>query len=173
MISDAVGGRWKVIGSSMAMVATGPMPGSTPISVPTMQPIKAVEQVLEGEGDAEAEGEIVEEFHLTTLRCTMEMFIPRPILKTTVHTIASTTMLPITSVSLNSSPPSEAIVTSTTSAGSRPARSNSRAKQTMPMVTMVIGFHFGLSTGSPPLTSATMAITAPSAIMISASMRGT
>src|ERR1700704_156282 len=41
MISDAVGGRWNVIGSSMAMVATGPMPGSTPISVPTMQPSSA------------------------------------------------------------------------------------------------------------------------------------
>jgi hypothetical protein len=41
MISAAVGGRWKVIGSSMAMVATGPMPGSTPISVPTMQPTSA------------------------------------------------------------------------------------------------------------------------------------
>ena len=41
MISEAVGGRWKVMGSSMAMVATGPMPGSTPIKVPTMQPSKA------------------------------------------------------------------------------------------------------------------------------------
>src|SRR5262245_32469651 len=41
MMSAAVGGRWKVIGSSMAMVATGPMPGSTPISVPTMQPSSA------------------------------------------------------------------------------------------------------------------------------------
>ena len=41
MISEAVGGRWKVIGSSMAMVATGPMPGSTPISVPSMQPSSA------------------------------------------------------------------------------------------------------------------------------------
>src|SRR4029079_9707615 len=41
MISDAVGGRWKVIGSNMAMVATGPIPGSTPISVPTMQPKNA------------------------------------------------------------------------------------------------------------------------------------
>src|SRR5665213_422748 len=41
MISDAVGGRWNVIGSSMAIVATGPMPGRTPISVPTMQPISA------------------------------------------------------------------------------------------------------------------------------------
>src|SRR5204863_765246 len=41
MISEAVGGRWKVIGSSMAMVATGPMPGRTPISVPTMQPTSA------------------------------------------------------------------------------------------------------------------------------------
>src|SRR5438552_14176077 len=41
MISEAVGGRWKVMGSSMAMVATGPMPGSTPISGPSMQPIRA------------------------------------------------------------------------------------------------------------------------------------
>src|SRR5262245_43118063 len=41
MIRAAVGGRWKVMGSSMAMVATGPMPGSTPIKVPTMQPTKA------------------------------------------------------------------------------------------------------------------------------------
>jgi hypothetical protein len=41
MISEAVGGRWKVIGSSMAMVATGPMPGRTPIRVPTMQPNRA------------------------------------------------------------------------------------------------------------------------------------
>src|SRR4051794_40167769 len=41
MISAAVGGRWKVIGSSMAIVATGPMPGRTPISVPTMQPTSA------------------------------------------------------------------------------------------------------------------------------------
>src|SRR5215471_10251960 len=41
MISEAVGGRWKVIGSSMAMVATGPMPGNTPISVPSMQPSNA------------------------------------------------------------------------------------------------------------------------------------
>src|ERR1700761_6660746 len=41
MISAAVGGRWKVIGSSIAIVATGPMPGSTPIRGPTMQPIRA------------------------------------------------------------------------------------------------------------------------------------
>src|SRR3981189_1040031 len=41
MISEAVGGRWKVIGSSMAMVATGPMPGRTTISVPSMQPSSA------------------------------------------------------------------------------------------------------------------------------------
>src|SRR5471030_735887 len=41
MISDAVGGRWNVIGISIAIVATGPMPGRTPISVPTMQPISA------------------------------------------------------------------------------------------------------------------------------------
>src|SRR6188508_220325 len=40
MISAATGLRLKVIGSSMAMVATGPMPGSTPISVPSITPIR-------------------------------------------------------------------------------------------------------------------------------------
>ncbi len=40
MISAAIGDRLKVTGSSMAMVATGPMPGSTPISVPSRQPIR-------------------------------------------------------------------------------------------------------------------------------------
>src|SRR5262245_19264994 len=41
MISAATGLRLKVIGSSMAIVATGPTPGSTPISVPSMTPISA------------------------------------------------------------------------------------------------------------------------------------
>src|SRR4030095_12601370 len=40
MMSAATGLRLKVIGSSMAMVATGPMPGSTPISVPSITPIR-------------------------------------------------------------------------------------------------------------------------------------
>ncbi len=40
MISADTGGRPKVIGSSMAMVATGPIPGSTPISVPSSTPMK-------------------------------------------------------------------------------------------------------------------------------------
>src|SRR6185503_9193655 len=41
MMSAATGLRLKVIGSSMAMVATGPMPGSTPIRVPSITPISA------------------------------------------------------------------------------------------------------------------------------------
>src|SRR5262249_31241535 len=41
MMRPEVGSRWKVSGSSMAMVAIGPMPGSTPIRVPTMAPMKA------------------------------------------------------------------------------------------------------------------------------------
>src|SRR4051812_33194294 len=46
MISAAVGLRLKVIGSSMAMVATGPMPGSTPISVPSSTPISAYSRCI-------------------------------------------------------------------------------------------------------------------------------
>src|SRR6195256_5464730 len=40
MIRAPTGGNPKVIGSSMAMVASGPTPGSTPTSVPTMAPIR-------------------------------------------------------------------------------------------------------------------------------------
>src|SRR5438270_11645618 len=40
MISAPTGGRPNVIGSSIAMVASGPMPGSTPIRVPTSAPIR-------------------------------------------------------------------------------------------------------------------------------------
>src|SRR4051812_11297522 len=40
MMSAGVGGRLNVIGSNIAIVATGPMPGSTPINVPKKQPIK-------------------------------------------------------------------------------------------------------------------------------------
>src|SRR5215472_9023703 len=41
MMSADTGCNAYVVGSSMAMVATGPMPGRTPISVPTSAPINA------------------------------------------------------------------------------------------------------------------------------------
>src|SRR3954470_9484182 len=41
MISDDSGSSPKVIGGSIAMVGIAPMPGSTPMSVPSMQPISA------------------------------------------------------------------------------------------------------------------------------------
>src|SRR3954469_4863129 len=40
MISAPTGGRPKVIGSSMATGAMGPMPGTTPTRVPTRAPIR-------------------------------------------------------------------------------------------------------------------------------------
>src|SRR5688500_10227521 len=41
MISDEIGSPiWKVIGNSMAMVAVAPMPGRTPIRVPSRTPIR-------------------------------------------------------------------------------------------------------------------------------------
>src|SRR6476660_293251 len=40
MISAGAGSRPKVNGKSMATVATGPIPGSTPTSVPRKQPMK-------------------------------------------------------------------------------------------------------------------------------------
>ena len=50
MISDDSGGSVNVAGSSMAMVATGPIPGSTPISVPSKQPIRQYKRLFELEG---------------------------------------------------------------------------------------------------------------------------
>src|ERR1700754_4526481 len=46
MISAATGFRLNVIGSSIAMVATGPTPGSTPISVPSMTPIRQYSRLM-------------------------------------------------------------------------------------------------------------------------------
>src|SRR6478672_8093755 len=46
MIRADSGFRLKVIGSSIAMVATGPMPGSTPISVPRMQPTRQYSRLV-------------------------------------------------------------------------------------------------------------------------------
>src|SRR3954452_3137167 len=46
MISADTGFRLKVIGSSIAMVATGPTPGSTPISVPSRTPINAYSRLI-------------------------------------------------------------------------------------------------------------------------------
>src|SRR5688572_24091216 len=40
MMSAATGGTLKVSGSSIAIVASGPMPGSTPIRVPSSTPMK-------------------------------------------------------------------------------------------------------------------------------------
>src|SRR3954464_4959196 len=46
MIIDAVGSTWEVSGSSIATVSAGPMPGSTPTAVPTMQPTKAHSRLI-------------------------------------------------------------------------------------------------------------------------------
>src|SRR3954463_7880011 len=46
MISADTGGSAYVAGSSIAMVATGPMPGSTPISVPSTQPMKQYSRLI-------------------------------------------------------------------------------------------------------------------------------
>src|SRR4051812_40979488 len=46
MISADTGGSAYVAGSNIAMVATGPMPGSTPISVPSTQPMKQYSRLM-------------------------------------------------------------------------------------------------------------------------------
>src|SRR5690242_577836 len=46
MISADTGCNAYVVGSSIAIVATGPMPGSTPISVPSSAPISACSRLI-------------------------------------------------------------------------------------------------------------------------------
>src|SRR5687768_4446159 len=46
MIRADTGGSAYVAGSSIAMVATGPTPGSTPIRVPSTQPTKAYSRLM-------------------------------------------------------------------------------------------------------------------------------
>src|SRR5258705_4029014 len=46
MMSAETGGSTKVAGSSIEMVAIGPMPGSTPISVPSSTPMKQYQMLL-------------------------------------------------------------------------------------------------------------------------------
>src|SRR4051812_17059844 len=46
MMSAVIGERLKVTGSSIAIVATGPMPGSTPISVPSRTPIRQYRRLI-------------------------------------------------------------------------------------------------------------------------------
>src|SRR5688572_13847773 len=46
MMSAAIGLRLKVIGSSIAIVATGPTPGSTPMSVPSITPMSAYSRCI-------------------------------------------------------------------------------------------------------------------------------
>src|SRR5213592_3488341 len=46
MIRADTGGSAYVAGSSIAIVATGPMPGSTPISVPRTQPMKQYSRLI-------------------------------------------------------------------------------------------------------------------------------
>ena len=59
MMMPASGVAVNVTGSSSDMAATGPMPGSTPTSVPMNTPSEAVEQVDGLQRDAEAEREVV------------------------------------------------------------------------------------------------------------------
>jgi hypothetical protein len=50
MMSAVTGGKTKVTGSSMAMVAVGPRPGNTPIAVPRENADEAVKQIVESRG---------------------------------------------------------------------------------------------------------------------------
>ena len=46
MMSDTTAGSLKVNGSNIAMVVTGPRPGSTPTRVPRVAPIKQYKALL-------------------------------------------------------------------------------------------------------------------------------
>ena len=63
MISAETGGRPKVIGSSIAIVAIGPMPGSTPTAVPRNTPIRQYMQVRQAHRRLEAKRKVGEDVH--------------------------------------------------------------------------------------------------------------
>ena len=63
MIRAETGGSEKVSGRSMAMVASGPRPGSTPTAVPKQAADEGVEQVPRAERGGEAQAQMVEQFH--------------------------------------------------------------------------------------------------------------
>ena len=60
MIRAPTGGSPKVIGSSIAMVATVPMPGSTPTRVPTSAPSKQKHDVVRLRRDPETQRKVRE-----------------------------------------------------------------------------------------------------------------
>jgi len=57
MMMDAVGDIAKVTGRSNDIVATGPIPGSTPMSVPTKTPMKHATRLEGCKADGEPVGE--------------------------------------------------------------------------------------------------------------------
>ena len=63
MIRADTGGRAKVVGSRMAMVWTGPMPGQHPDQGADQGPHQAVEQVHGRNGGLETEGQVRQQFH--------------------------------------------------------------------------------------------------------------
>ena len=68
MISAPAGGSRKVTGNNNAMVATGPTPGSTPISGADNRADQAEQQVLRGQRDAESERQVVQDVHVSRPR---------------------------------------------------------------------------------------------------------
>ena len=77
MISAPTGGNPNVIGSSMATVATVPMPGSTPTSVPTSAPSRQKPILYGMRGDRETERKVGKKFTHDGFFCS----VPGPKLK--------------------------------------------------------------------------------------------
>ena len=63
MISEVTGSNLKVIGSSIAIVAVGPIPGSTPTIVPRKTPTKHQSKFHGLSAVSEAQFEIGEQLH--------------------------------------------------------------------------------------------------------------
>ena len=67
MMSADTGGTLNVIGSSMAIVASGPMPGSTPISVPRKQPTKQNHRFCSVNATLKPSIRLLKEFHVISI----------------------------------------------------------------------------------------------------------
>ena len=72
MIRAPTGGSPNVIGSSMAMVASGPMPGNTPIKVPTSAADQTEPEIDRRQRNRKSERKILKQFHPAFLRSVQE-----------------------------------------------------------------------------------------------------
>ena len=122
MMSAAVGSRLNVIGSSIAMVAVEPMPGSTPIRVPSSTPIRQYIRFSGETATCRPRARLASASIPQSTRNAGQSGNgrPRPVTKTSAANTASAAASISTSRQRNSRPPAALMSTSSTVAATSP-----------------------------------------------------